>query len=172
MKRTLVTGPIGSGKSAACGYLRQKGYPVFDCDSECKALYDSVPGLKARIEEELGIDFSEIAIIFTDEEKRLKLESIVYPILKEKIALWFSSQEGEVAFLESAIALQKPQMDDCYDSVLLVSAPLEMRLARNPKTAQRDDLQSFDLSRVDYIITNDGTLEDLYGNIDTYLKTI
>ena len=172
MRRILVTGPIGSGKSAACGYLREKGYPVFDCDSECKALYDSVPGLKEKIEETLETDFDNLGIIFTDNIRREKLEALVYPILKERIFGWYAVQNSEVAFMESAIALQKPSMSDCYDEVLLVSAPYEMRLKRNPKVAGRDDLQSFDLSRAGTVITNDGSLEKLHTNIDNYLKTI
>ena len=34
----LVTGPIGSGKSAACSYLASLDYPVYDCDSRTKML--------------------------------------------------------------------------------------------------------------------------------------
>ena len=49
MKTFLVTGPIGSGKSEVCRYLASKGYPVYDCDSRTKGLYESVPGLKSRI---------------------------------------------------------------------------------------------------------------------------
>lgn len=168
----LVTGPIGSGKSAASEYLRSKGYPVFDCDSECKALYDKVPGLKQRIEELLGIDFKDINIIFRDEERRLKLEAVLYPILKERIEAWYVSQDCEIAFFESAIALQKPSMDDCYDEVLLVTAPFETRLARNPKVAERDSIQAFDLSKAGHVIINDGTLDDLHEKIDKFLITI
>ena len=59
MKTVLVTGPIGGGKSSVCRHLAEAGYPVYDCDSRCKALYGTVPGLKERIESELGIPFSD-----------------------------------------------------------------------------------------------------------------
>ena len=81
MKTFLVTGPIGSGKSAVCEYLASRGNPVYDCDSRTKMLYSLVPGLKCSIEQALDISWDNISVIFTDEAKRRKLESIVYPLL-------------------------------------------------------------------------------------------
>jgi len=172
MKRVLVTGPIGSGKSAACRYLSSLGYPVLDCDSLCKSLYDSVPGLKKRIEEALDIDFADICVIFTDAGKRETLESLVYPVLIGKIQEWTEIQTGPLIFIESALALSKPSLDCLYDSVLLVTADYDVRLARNPKVALRDSLQSFDLSRVNHTIYNNGDISVLHNLIDNYLRSL
>ncbi len=54
MKKLLITGSIGSGKSEVCRYLRSKAFPVYDCDSRAKALYDENPGLLAAIESLFG----------------------------------------------------------------------------------------------------------------------
>ena len=67
MKTVLVTGGIASGKSEVCRYLSSAGYPVYDSDSRTKALYESVPGLKGRVEEAIGVPFSNVAVIFEDE---------------------------------------------------------------------------------------------------------
>ena len=52
MLTILVTGGIGSGKSAVCALLRERGVPVYDCDSRVKELYlirkELVPSLEAR----------------------------------------------------------------------------------------------------------------------------
>ena len=172
MKTVLVTGPIGGGKSSVCRHLAEAGYPVYDCDSRCKALYGTVPGLKERIESELGIPFSGLAAIFSDNALRERLEGIVYPLLVEDIEEWKSSLDSPLAFIESAIAMEKPAFSHLYDSVLMVTAPLKTRASRNPKVAERDALQSFDKDKIDYTICNDSTLEALYLQTDKYLATL
>ena len=171
MKTILVTGPIGSGKSEVCRYLRSEGYAVYDSDSRTKALYESIPGLKSRIEEELGVPFSGIGIIFSDADKRARLEGIVYPIVLEDMEKWRRSviEDGGYSrdriFIESAVALDKPMFDGLFDEVWLVDAPFEQRVARNPKARERDSIQHFDPDRVTRVIINDTTLDNLYRQI-------
>jgi dephospho-CoA kinase len=169
MTTVLVTGPIGSGKSEVCRYLADKGYPVYDCDSRTKALYDTVPGLREKIEAALEIEWKDIGVIFTDTHRRLQLESIVYPLVVEDILKWKASLEGELAFIESAIALDKRQFDSLYDKVLMVTAPEELRVGRNPHAALRGALQSFDPERISYTIENDSTIEELHLKTDKLL---
>lgn len=166
MRTVLVTGPIGSGKSEACRHLAERGFAVYDCDSRTKMLYSLVPGLKCDIESALGIRWAEIGVIFSDADKRLRLESIVYPLLAEDIRSWKDAQDAGVCFIESAVMLSKPVFDNLYDEVLLVTAPLGKRVERNPKAAGRDALQSFDMGRVTMTVENDGTVEELYRRID------
>lgn len=171
MKTILVTGAIGSGKSEVCRYLQTKGYAVYDSDSRTKALYETVPGLKKQIEDALGIDFSRLAVIFKDSAKRETLEAIVYPLVIEDIKQWKEalvkdpSYRKRRVFVESAIATEKPLFDTLYDEVWLVEAPLEQRLARNPKAATRDALQHHSRTKANRIIVNDSTLEKLYRKI-------
>jgi dephospho-CoA kinase len=172
MTTVLVTGPIGGGKSTVCKRLAAKGLPVYDCDSRCKALYDTVPGLKGRIEQELGIPFTELRRIFEDDSLREKLEALVYPLLVEDLKDWKSQQGAPFAFVESAIALDKPAFDGLYDKVLLVTAPESKRQERNPEAARRGRLQRFDQSQADWIIRNDGTKEELIEQTDNYLQSI
>ena len=150
-------------------YLESEGFPVYDCDSRTKALYDAIPGLKARIEVELGISWSQIGVIFADAARRQKLESIVYPFVVRDILEWKSGLMSRLAFIESAVAMDKREFDGLYDEVLLVDAPAAARFGRNPKAAQRDSLQSFDRARVSYIIENDSTIEELHKKTDQIL---
>lgn len=169
MKTFLVTGPIGSGKSEVCRYLASKGYPVYDCDSRTKGLYESVPGLKSRIETALGIDWNEIGIIFSDSGRRETLERIVFPLVADDIRAWKSGLDSRLAFIESAIATEKREFDGLYDGVLLVTADYGLRRGRNPKAAQRDSLQTFDLSGADWVLENDSTIEELHLKTDDIL---
>ncbi|MCR4824289.1 MAG: dephospho-CoA kinase [Bacteroidales bacterium] len=164
-KTILVTGPIGSGKSLACRYLASLDFPVYECDARTKMLYSLVPGLKCSIEERLDLPWSQIGQVFSAPDKLRTLEEMVYPYVVEDLRAWKAQQTAPLLFIESAIALDKPQFDALYDEVLLVTAPLELRVRRNPKAAERDALQSFDPARIQYTLGNEGTPEELYIKI-------
>ena len=161
MRTILVTGPIGSGKSAVCRYLASLGFPVYECDARTKLLFSMVPGLTCSIEERLSLPWSRIGEVFSDPDKLRTLEEMVYPHVVEDLKAWKAAQTAPLVFVESAIALDKPQFDGLYDGVLLVTAPYELRVQRNPKAAQRDALQRFDPARADLTVENDGTKEEL-----------
>ena len=50
----IVTGLIGSGKSAVCALLRERGIPVYDSDARTKRLYSRSIGLVENLEKALG----------------------------------------------------------------------------------------------------------------------
>lgn len=171
MKTVLITGGIASGKSEVCRWLASKGLPVYDSDSRTKALYDSVPGLKARVEEAIGLPFAQIGVIFEDAAKREALEAVVYPEVLKDFLGWRAAQTGPVVFFESAIALEKPIFDGLWDEVWLVRAPLEQRLARNPRTAARLASQKeTGEEQADVVIENDSSLEELHKKVDNLLN--
>ena len=171
MKTVLITGGIASGKSEVCRWLTSKGLPVYDSDSRTKALYDSVPGLKARVEEAIGLPFAQIGVIFEDVAKREALEAVVYPEVLKDFLGWRAAQTGPVVFFESAIALEKPIFDGLWDEVWLVRAPLEQRLARNPRTAARLASQKeTGEEQADVVIENDSSLEELHKKVDYLLN--
>ena len=161
MRTILVTGPIGSGKSEACRYLASLDFPVYECDARTKMLYSVVPGLKCSIEERLSLPWSQIGTVFSDQDKLRTLEEMVYPYVVEDLKAWKAAQKAPLVFVESAIALDKPRFDGLYDTVVLVDAPYEVRVRRNPKAAERDALQSFDPARIDFVVDNGGTKEEL-----------
>ena len=161
MKTILITGGIASGKSEARRYLESLGYPAYDCDSRTKALYDEIPGLKAKVEEAIGLPFSQIGVIFRDSAKREALEAVVYPEVLADVPF---------CFMESAIALEKPLFDAEYDEVWMLRSPLEERLARNPLAAERIGAQNPDYSRADVTILNDSDIASLHHKIDKLLK--
>ena len=184
MRTVIVTGGIGSGKSAVCALLRKRGIPVYDSDSRVKELYVCRRSLVPRLEKALGsplrqadgtLDKARLAaLIFSDEAARETLESIVYPILLEDFKRWRSRQKAPFVVLESAIILSKPVFDGLADAVVLVDAPEELRIQR---TMERDGLsleavqrrisaQDIPMEKVDVTLMNDGTLEDLSAAVE------
>ena len=170
MLTVIVTGMIGSGKSAVCALLAKRGIPVYDSDSRTKALYETVPGLKERLEAELGVPFSGFAkLIFSDADAREKLEAIVYPLVKEDFIAWREAQTGApFVVLESAVILSKPLFDGLADAVVAVTAPEELRLKRliargltEEDARRRISAQTLDISKADVVIENSGSLRAL-----------
>lgn len=179
MKTVIVTGGIGSGKSAVCALLKKRGVPVYDCDAKAKELYGRRPSLVSRLEKALGaplrgtdgkLDKARLAaLIFSAPCARETVEGMVYPILLQDIRRWQKRQSAAWGALESAVILSKPVFDGVADGVVLVEAPQELRIAR---VMQRDGLgreavigrirsQEIPREKADVLLANDGTLQAL-----------
>lgn len=171
MTTFLVSGGIGSGKSTVCSFLVERGYEVYDCDSRCKSLYKSVPGLIQMVENNVGIPFCRLSDVFSDPSALKRLEDTVYPYVLSDISAWKNTLNVEVCFIESAVALYKPAFRNVYDKVLMVSAPFSVRAARNPAVAVRSVFQSPDTEfQSDYLIINDSTVDLLRDKVDCFIK--
>ena len=192
MKTVILTGGMGSGKSAVCAFLKARGVPVYDSDSRTKSLYDRDPSLVQRLEAALGtglrtadgrLDRAALAsLIFRDPARKAAVEALVHPAVLADFRRWKRWHRprgwtyGPVPFvvLESAIILSCPVFDGVGDRTVLVDASEEVRLARSvardgsdPKAAlRRIRQQHFDLSRVDAVLRNDGSLGDLAAETD------
>jgi len=184
MKTVIVTGGIGSGKSAVCALLRERGIPVYDCDARTKELYDVDPELVPRLEAVLDVPLrgedgrlnrkALAQIIFSDPSARRKVEEEVYPALLAHFKAWRQAQEAPFVVLESAIILSKPVFDGVADAVVLVTASEKVRLQRAMKRdgATREQVlarmqaQPPDAPRADCILRNEGTLEDLRKEVE------
>ena len=93
METIILTGLIGSGKSAVSALLGERGIPVYDSDARTKALYDENPTLVPALEKMLGIPLRTAggtldrkalaAVIFNDAAAREQVEAVVYPAVLE-----------------------------------------------------------------------------------------
>ena len=138
-----VSGGIGSGKSVVSRLLGLLGIPVFDCDREAKALYDS----DAQLKKQLLVRFGEglypegrfasralAQIIFEDPLARREVEQMVHPAVLRRFDQWKQQQGRPLVALESAILFSSGFDKFCTD-ILWVDAPEEERLQR---IVQRD----------------------------------
>ena len=184
MLTVIVTGGIGSGKSAVCALLGKRGIPVYDSDSRVKELYACRRSLVPQLEKALGsplrqadgtLDKARLAsLIFSDEAARETLESIVYPVLLKDFLRWRSRQKASFVVLESAIILSKPVFDGLADAVVLVDAPEELRIQRvmqrdgvsREEVLRRLSAQTIPLEKVNVTLVNEGTPEELSAAVE------
>ena len=186
-----ITGGIGSGKSVVSQILRTLDIPVYDCDAEAKRLTvtDSViiRQLKALIGDDvyLNNDTSRMAnvqcsmfnvqlnknllasYLFTSSDHVAKVNAIIHPRVREDFKRWCGQHAScPLVAMESAI-LFEANFQDTLDRILMVYAPLEIRIARamsrdqatresvlNRIRQQMDDEEKVRLSH--FVIHNDG----------------
>jgi len=184
MKTLLLTGGIGSGKSAVASILRERGIPVYDSDAETKALYTA--WRIRRTEQILGVkvhgkggslDRKALAsVVFNDPSALEKLENYIYPALLREFRQWRKVQDAPFVVFESAVALSKPIFDGLWDGVILVTAPESLRISR---AASRDNVTEEYVRRrasvqeiplkADFVIVNDCTLQELESRVESDL---
>ncbi|MDA8653338.1 dephospho-CoA kinase [Candidatus Actinomarina sp.] len=89
---TIITGPIGSGKSTACEYLATKNFKTIDLDqisNEILQSHNSLPFLKEEFSNCLKgnvIDRQLLADnVFTNSEKLRLLENYLHPLVTERV---------------------------------------------------------------------------------------
>ncbi|MBR6305618.1 MAG: dephospho-CoA kinase [Bacteroidales bacterium] len=177
MKTILLTGGIGSGKSAVARILEGRGIPVYDSDSAAKSLY--TPAFLSLMEKEFGMSFVNASgsldkkklsdFIFSDTSARERLEKLLYPALREHFFAWREEHScAQYVVLESAIAQSKPSFGYFWDAVVLVDASPQTRLSRVMKRggASREEALARMASqekpgKADVTILNDGTFKEL-----------
>ena len=189
MRVLVVTGGIGSGKSVVCRMLAENGFPLqYNADARAKELYDECPQLLSDIEDALGISCRDsegmfvpaalAARIFSDKEALAKVEQLLFPVMMADF-MAFASKAGEKEYVvfESATLLEKPYFDGFGDKILLVDAPVEMRLERAVArdNASREVIRArmqhqklmnalsegAEDPRIDIVLKNVGTREEL-----------
>lgn len=152
----VVTGGIGSGKSEVCRILQEEfGCGLYNADQSVKRLYDTHPTLLEEIEKVTGVILRDdngrfvpsrlSQKIFSDTELLLKVEDLVFPALTLDFMSW-SQKYARDRFIvfESATILEKPQLSGFGDKVILVDAPMQIRLER---ACSRDSSTSEAVSR-------------------------
>jgi dephospho-CoA kinase len=191
-----VTGGIGSGKTTVCGFLEEQGARVFYADIEAKRLMQEAPDVRAAIVDAFGegaygedgvLDREYLADrVFGDAEQLERLNSIVHPHVFEAFeAAKERAEKDDLSLLvHEAALLFEAGGDEHVDVTAAVVAPDADRIAwvterddvtpgqvqaRMQHQLPQDDLRT----RADYVIENDGTLEDLrQKSVDLYWTVV
>lgn len=152
-----LTGSIATGKSFVTEYLRELGAEVIDADQASRKVVEKgTPGL-ASVVEEFGsevlapdgtLDRKKLgAIVFTDEKKRLKLNSIIHPLVIELQDEWLRSVEKKnkdaIAVVDAALMIESGGYKR-FDKLIVVYCEPAIQLAR---LTARDNLSQNEAKR-------------------------
>lgn len=170
-----ITGGIGSGKSVVAQLLHVMGYEVYDCDSRAKQLMTTSASLRERLIGAFGSEvYSGAAInrealaakVFADKNQLAKLNSIVHPAVISDIGEWADKRSNsDLLFVETAL-LRESGVDRLTDDVIVVTAPIELRIERVMKrnNATREQVEArikaqgnFDFPKAMVVINDDVT---------------
>lgn len=133
----VLTGGIASGKSTVSSLLALSGFRIIDADT---IAHEVLENSQAQIAEHFGeefivqgrIDRKKLgALIFADNQKRLELESIVHPKIKEQIELEAQKQEqfGKPYIIDIPLFFEREGVYK-IDKVIVVYTPQEIQLER------------------------------------------
>ena len=199
MKKVVIglTGGIGTGKSTVSQILKEKKFPVIDLDIISHEVI-KFPKVVEKIVENFGKEVLEYnntgnwivsreklgRVIFGNREKRLILNSVMHPeilrIMREKILE--CKKENKIIFVEIQL-LFEVQREKEFDYILLVSAEKETQIKRILSRDNRSKEEALSIinsqmsldekkKRSDYVIENDGNIQDLEKKVDDFLKKI
>ena len=171
MIKIAVTGGIGSGKSYISHLLEDMHIPVYNADNEAKRLTVSDAGIRGELIALLGEEVYNkpllASYLFSDPAHVLQINSIIHPRVRKDFTVWVERQEKcEIVGMESAI-LYEAGFQDTVDAVIMVYAPVELRIqrvmyrdgaseeqVRARIAAQMDDEEK--RRRADFTVVNDG----------------
>ncbi len=143
MKKIGITGGIGAGKSLICEIFELLGIPNYPADVRAKWLQENDPELTKQIKENFGPEsyttdgklnrgyLSEL--VFTDDEKLKKLNSLVHPAVGKDFKKWCEQYTNKPYVLKEAALLFETGSYKQLDATINVHASEELRLERTLK---------------------------------------
>lgn len=185
-KKIAVTGGIGSGKSALCAILREKGYPVFSCDeiyAELCGDCDYLSVLGSRFPEcivEGKLDRKKLSQkIFSDPAARDALNALSHPRIMQR--LFDRMEKFPVSFAEVPL-LYEGGYEGMFDGVIALRRSRERRkdAVRRRDGLSDEQIEARIASQLDerelakkncFLIENDGSLTELRTKAEKALQS-
>jgi dephospho-CoA kinase len=180
-----VTGGIGSGKSTVCREFEQLGASFIDADQVAReVVLPGTPGLAAVVAEfgravvsaDGTLDRAALRrIVFTDPSRRARLEEILHPLIRARIAQCIGEVDGAYCLLAIPLLVEKGNYRD-IDRVLVVDCPADVQISR---VMARDHLTAEEvaaimrtqatreerLAKADDVVTNSTDLEAIRAQV-------
>jgi dephospho-CoA kinase len=183
-----LTGGIGAGKSEALRALGRLGAATLSTDAVTHELLATgevrdllVAQLGAEIAPRGTIDRSAVASrVFADDEKRSWLEAVLWPRVGERVAQFREAVEDAPAAVVEVPLLFESGMEAVFDKTIAVVADEDLRAERAAARghelvearATRQLTQDEKAQRADFVVHNDGTLDDLEAKLSDVLERL
>lgn len=195
MKLIGLTGGIASGKSTAAKILESLGAAVVNADTLAREVVE--PGREAWqeiiaafgseiLQSDRTLDRQKLrTLIFNNPDARRKLESIIHPrvraLAERRIAEHGAA--GYAVVVYEVPLLFEGRLHEWLRPVILIACDIEIQIER---LQQRDGLDRVQAQKhieaqmnleekrrlADYVIENNGNLEDLKRQVEAVLETI
>ena len=194
MYTVFVTGPLASGKRSACSYLAEHGFAHIDLDDMSKEFLEDELVQQQLLEaygpeiidSEGSIDKSALArLAFADASSTAALNSIIWPLIGERLADLIVGQSCQQAQIEEKLVVEAAMLAeaqwclDLADSIICIDADEDTRIKRAQARGMdlediknRMALQATAAARAqicDVVIENNGSLEALYDKLEAWL---
>jgi dephospho-CoA kinase len=187
-----LTGGLGAGKSAALEALTELGAATLSTDAVVHELL-ATDELRTALLERLGpevapngsVDRAKVAeLAFGDPEHRAWLEGLLWPRVGERVAAWRAEIDAADPPPRAAVVevplLFEAGMDGAFDHTLAVVADEQIRERRAGERGHvalasrtgRQLSQTEKSQRADFVVRNDGTLDELREWLSRFLATI
>lgn len=190
MLRVAIAGNIASGKSCVESILASKGYSVYDTDSIAHDILATSYKVRESFKNFDILNFKgEISreklgkVVFSNSEMKKKLEDIIHPEVRNELNKIFDLSKADEIVFVSVPLLFEAHFEDMFDKSILVMTDDKIRLERLMK---RNNLSEEDaqlrinsqmpqeekVKKVDFVIKNNSSLENLKLEIDNLLNQL
>lgn len=184
-----LTGGIAAGKSEALAAFGRLGAATLSSDAVVHELLESEP-LRTRLVERWGEDVAPPEgvnrtrigeIVFADPKELAWLESQIHPLVAERMVEWLTELPPgtELAVVEVPLLFEGGR-EAVFDATVSVVAAEELRRDRAEARGHAlvDEREARQLSqaekaeRADYVVANDGSLEDLERTLSALIDKL
>jgi len=183
--RVGLTGGIGSGKTTVSDLFAELGVEVVDAD----VIAHEVTARGEAVLDDIAAEFGPQAIgpdggmdrgymrakVFSDPDKRRRLEAILHPVIRERMEQKVRESSGPYSILSIPLLIESRNAAK-VDRVLVVDAPDDrrrkwIRARSGLSDAEIDGIFAAQATReariaaADDVLVNDGSIEDLRGKV-------
>ena len=191
-----LTGGIATGKSTVSALLRQAGFPIVDADIVAREVVEPGTPTLEKIKLAFGpgiIDNGVLnrrklgQIVFEDGAQLKKLNDIMQPAISsamaDKINFW-RLQNVPIFVLDVPLLFERDyDKNKSVDKIIVVAASEEIQLSRLENRDQLSNMEarnrvkaqlpmSQKIARADYVIDNNGRIEELQEQVAVLIKKI
>ncbi len=191
-----LTGGIATGKSTVSALLRQAGFPIVDADIVAREVVEPGTPTLEKIKLAFGpgiidngvLDRRKLGqIVFEDGAQLKKLNDIMQPAISsamaDKINFW-RLQNVPILVLDVPLLFERDyDKNKLVDKIIVVTASEEIQLFRLENRDQLSNMEarnrvkaqlpmSQKIARADYVIDNNGRIEELQEQVTVLIKKI